>query len=171
MLGCLWNRSRLQRFVGGESTPRATRAVSLHLERCTSCRAEVQGFRRQRALIQGARIHGAEPDWTGFWPGIRARIAGGTPKPMRAAWWLPLWMPIWGHPRVALGGILASTLAAALLLWPSAQVTVPVVMAAPVQVQDVSAADPHRSVMVYSSPEEDVTVIWVFNPEEQDGQS
>jgi hypothetical protein len=44
-------------------------------------------------------------------------------------------------------------------------------LAAPVVVQDVSSADPDRSVMVYSSPDDDVTVIWVFNPGEQDEQS
>ena len=38
-------------------------------------------------------------------------------------------------------------------------------------VQEVSSADPDRSVMVYSSPDDDVTVIWVFNPAEQDEQS
>ena len=35
----------------------------------------------------------------------------------------------------------------------------------------VSTADPDRSVMVYSNPDDDVTVIWVFNPMEQDEQS
>jgi hypothetical protein len=44
-------------------------------------------------------------------------------------------------------------------------------MAAPVQVQDVSTTDPSRSVMVYSNPDDDVTVIWVFNPMEPDEQS
>ena len=44
-------------------------------------------------------------------------------------------------------------------------------LAAPVMVQDVSTDDPNRSVMVYSSPDDDVTVIWVFNPGEQDEQS
>jgi len=40
-----------------------------------------------------------------------------------------------------------------------------------VQVQDVSTSDPNRSVMVYSNPDDDVTVIWVFNPSEPDEQS
>ena len=63
-----------------------------------------------------------------------------------------------------------SSLAAALVLWPSPETT-KAAMAAPVQVQDVSTADPDRSVMVYSNPDDDVTVIWVFNPSEQDEQS
>ena len=88
----------------------------------------------------------------------------------RDPWWLPFWKPVWGHPRVALGGLVISGLAAALVLWPSAETT-KAAMAAPVQVQDVSTTDPSRSVMVYSNPDDDVTVIWVFNPMEPDEQS
>ncbi len=38
--------------------------------------------------------------------------------------------------------------------------------ASPVSVQDVSADDPERSVMVYSSRTHGVTVIWVFGSSE-----
>jgi hypothetical protein len=38
--------------------------------------------------------------------------------------------------------------------------------ASQVNVQDVSADDPSRSVMVYSSRDPGVTVIWVFNSTE-----
>jgi hypothetical protein len=95
------------------------------------------------------------------------RIAGEAPQPIRESWWLPFWKPVWGHPRVALGSLMVSSLALGLVLWPSP----PVALAARVVVQEVSSADPDRSVMVYSSPDDDVTVIWVFNPGEQDEQS
>jgi len=95
------------------------------------------------------------------------RIARGTPEPVREPWWLPFWKPVWGHPRVALGSLMVSSLALGLVLWPSP----PVTLAAPVVVQDVFSADPNRSVMVYSNPDDGVTVIWVFNPGEQDEQS
>jgi hypothetical protein len=111
----------------------------------------------------------ADPGWSGFWPSIRARIARETPQPVLESWWLPFWKPVWGHPRVALGSVVVSTLAAVLVLWPSPQATKAV--AASVQVQDVSTADPDRSMMVYSSPDDDVTVIWVFTPAEPDEQS
>jgi hypothetical protein len=70
---------------------------------------------------------------------------------------------------VALSGLAISTLAIALVFWPSAPVSR--VIVAPVEVQDVSTPDPNRSVMVFSNPDADVTVIWVFNPAEQDEQS
>jgi hypothetical protein len=109
----------------------------------------------------------ADPEWAGFWPAVRVRIASEAPRPVRESWWLPYWKPVWGHPRVALGSLMVSSLALGLMLWPGA----PGTLAAPVTVQEVSSADPDRSVMVYSSPDDDVTVIWVFNPAEQDEQS
>jgi hypothetical protein len=111
-----------------------------------------------------------DPDWAGFWPAVSRRIAAEHPAPVRDAWWLPYWKPVWGHPRVALGGLAISALVAALVVWPSPQTTTPA-LAGTVQVQDVSTSDPNRSVMVYSNPDDDVTVIWVFNPSEPDEQS
>ncbi|HTG12977.1 MAG TPA: hypothetical protein VK746_19445 [Candidatus Eisenbacteria bacterium] len=122
---------------------------------------------RIRLLVRSAAPDVADPEWAGFWPAVRVRIASEAPRPVRESWWLPYWKPVWGHPRVALGSLMVSSLALGLMLWPGA----PVTLAAPVTVQEVSSADPDRSVMVYSSPDDDVTVIWVFNPAEQDEQS
>lgn len=169
-LGCLWNRPRLERLVDGALGPRAGRAATSHAARCPRCGGEVEQLTRLRLLIRSSAADVADPDWAGFWPVVRVRIAREAPRPVRESWWLPVWKPVWGHPRVALGSLMVSGLAAALVLWPSPQVTVPT-FAAPVVVQDVSSADPDRSVMVYSSPDDDVTVIWVFNPGEQDEQS
>ncbi|MGH7375744.1 MAG: hypothetical protein ACREJY_16130 [Candidatus Rokuibacteriota bacterium] len=168
-LGCLWNRRRLEGFVDGALGSRAGRMAAEHVSGCARCRSEVERLGRLRLLVRCAHAEPADPDWSGFWPSVRTRIARETPQPVRESWWLPFWKPVWGHPRVALGSVAVSTLAAALVLWPSPQAIKAV--AAPVQVQDVSTADPDRSVMVYSSPDDDVTVIWVFNPAEQDEQS
>jgi anti-sigma factor RsiW len=170
-LGCLWNRPRLERLVDGALRGRMARVATAHVAGCPGCGQEVERLHRLRRLVRSAAAPVADPDWVGFWPAVRLRIASEAPRPVREAWWLPFWKPVWGHPRVALGSLMASGLAAALVLWPSSQVTVPRALAAPVVVQDVSTADPDRSVMVYSNPDEDVTVIWVFNPAEQDEQS
>jgi hypothetical protein len=169
-LGCLWSRPRLERLVDGALGPRMGRVASAHASRCADCRAEMDRLRRLRVLVQSVETQVADPDWAAFWPAVRQRIAAERPAPVRDAWWLPYWKPVWGHPRVALGGLVVSSLAAALVLWPSPETT-KAAMAAPVQVQDVSTADPDRSVMVYSNPDDDVTVIWVFNPSEPDEQS
>ncbi len=126
---------------------------------------------RLRALVQGALPAPAEPDWSGFWPALRARLLLERPRPFRDAWWLPFWRPFWGHPRLALGGVMVAVFAATLSFWPGGEVMPPAAWAAPVVVQDVATADPNRGVMVYSNPEHEVTVIWVFNSEESGDES
>jgi anti-sigma factor RsiW len=166
-LGCLWNRPRLERLVDGALGPRAGRAATSHAARCSRCGGEVAQLTRLRLLVRNAAPDVVDPEWADLWPAVRVRIAREAPRPVRESWWLPFWKPVWGHPRVALGSLMVSSLALGLVLWPGA----PVTRAAPVVVQDVSSADPDRSVMVYSNPDDDVTVIWVFNPGEQDEES
>lgn len=170
-LGCLWNRPRLERLVDGAIGARPGRMATAHVLRCVGCRSEMERLRQLRALVQSSQVVVADPDWSGFWPAVRLRIAAEAPQPVQDSWWLPFWKPVWGHPRVALGGFVVSSLAAVLVLWPSPQATMSKAVAAPIEVQDVSTADPDRSVMVYSNPDDDVTVIWVFNPGDPDEQS
>lgn len=99
-----------------------------------------------------------EPDWSGFWVTVRARIMSEEPRPVRESWWFPFWKPVWGHPRVAFGAVVLAVLVTAFTFWPADDTA----YASPVRVQDVSADDPERSVMVYSSRAHGVTVIWVF---------
>jgi anti-sigma factor RsiW len=147
------------------------RIAARHAAQCPGCGREVERLRRIRSLLRNAAADVPDPDWTGFWPAVRVRIAQEAPRPVRDAWWLPYWKPVWGHPRVAMSGLVISTLAIALVFWPSVHAPVSRAVAAPVEVQDVSTPDPNRSVMVFSNPDDDVTVIWVFNPSEQDEQS
>jgi anti-sigma factor RsiW len=170
-LGCLWNRLRLERWADGALSAAGTRFVTAHLNRCSTCHAEADRLTRLRTLVRSVALDPAEPDWSGFWPGVRARILSETPRPIRDAWWLPLWKPVWGHPRLAAGGLVVAALAALFVVWPGSNGQVPQASAAPVVVQDVWAPHPAQSVMVYSSPEEDVTVIWVFSSAAEDDES
>lgn len=169
-LGCLWSRPRLERLVDGSPDARPGRLVTSHVARCTDCRTRVEQLQRLRSLVREAAAPVSDPDWSGFWPAVSRRIAAEHPRPVRDAWWMPFWKPVWGHPRMALGSLAVSALVAFLVLWPSPETTTPA-LAGTVQVQDVSTTDPDRSVMVYSNPDDDVTVIWVFNSPEQDEQS
>lgn len=170
-LGCFWNRLRLERYTDGTLGARVGRRVRAHLDGCPACRGEAERLSGIRALVHSALPHPAEPDWAGFWPAVRVRIAEGGSRPIRDPWWLPLWKPVWGHPRLAFGGIMAGALALAFALWPGGERQVPVAWAGPVLVQDVATADPDQSVMVYSSPEHDLTVIWVFSPDTSNDES
>ena len=164
-LGCLWNRSRLERYVDGALGSRSARWVEAHLGHCPACLARTESFRRLRALVRAATPDPGEPDWTGFWPVVHARILRERRKPVRDPWWMPVWRPFWGHPRLALGSVLTAGLILAVSLWPAGDEQNSVAWADPVIVQDVSTPDPDRSVMVYSSPDQALTVIWLLGPD------
>ncbi len=134
--------------------------MAAHLRACRQCLDRADSARQLRALTNlGAVDVVDEPDWSTFWPGVHARIAREKPAPVKDAWWLPLWRPFWGHPRLSLGGALAAGLLVTLSLW-----SVPdPISSGTVIVQDVSTPDPDKSVMVYSSPDQSVTVIWLFS--------
>jgi anti-sigma factor RsiW len=160
---CLWIRSRLERYVDGALGPRLTRSVKAHLDHCSACLERVENVVRLETLVRSAVPVPADPDWGGFWVGIHSRILTEKPRPVRDPWWVPFWRPFWGHPRLAMGGAMAVVVAVILSLWPGGEGPVPVAWAGPVVVQDVGTADPERSVMVYSTPDHALTVIWLFS--------
>jgi anti-sigma factor RsiW len=159
---CAVVRGRLERHADGALAPRATRLVTAHLPGCPTCRTAFEKLTRLRALVREASSVVAEPDWSGFWSPVRTRIVTEEPRPVRESWWVPFWKPVWGHPRLAFGAVLLAILVVTFSFWPADDAA----FASQVNVQDVSADDPSRSVMVYSSRDPGVTVIWVFNSTE-----
>ena len=100
---CLWNRPRLERYADGALTPRLTRSVEAHVGSCEACLGRLDREVHLRSLVKSAIPEPGEPDWTGFWPGVQARLLREKPAPIRDdPWWVPLWRPFWGHPRLAL---------------------------------------------------------------------
>jgi anti-sigma factor RsiW len=171
MVSCLWMRPRLERYADGALGARLAGTVQAHVARCGDCLTRLESHDRLRSLVKLTLAAPAEPDWTGFWPGIQVRIAREAPTRSRERWWVPLWKPVWGHPRLALGGALAAVLALFLSLWPGSEGQVSTAWAGPVVVQDVAAPDPDRSVMVYSTSDHSLTVIWLFNSSEATEES
>jgi len=59
---------------------------------------------------------------------------------------------------------MVAVLVAVFSLWPlpDRQGQIPVAWAGPVVVQDLSTPDPERTVMVYSTPDQALTVIWLL---------
>jgi len=159
---CAVVRRRLERHADGALAPRATRLVTAHLPGCPTCRTAFEKLTRLRTLVREAASTVTEPDWSGFWPPVRTRIVTEEPRPVRESWWVPFWKPVWGHPRLAFGAVLLAILVVTFSFWPADDAA----FASQVNVQDVSADDPSRSVMVYSSRDPGVTVIWVFNSTE-----
>ena len=158
MLTCLRTRRRIGAYLDGALDDRAARSTAIHLSGCAVCQREAEQLRRVRALIQrtlGPVSGPPEPDWTGFWPGIVRGIQDArhheepTPAPKR-----------WRQPRWALGGALAAVLLGSLTFWQV--MSTPLVREAPIVISSAHTEDPRGTVMVYSTHERDVTVVWVL---------
>lgn len=141
-------------YLDGALDERRAGLSAAHLATCPTCQHEADALQRLRALLRRS-LDAREPDWTGFWPGVlrgiegRRRTAAAPAAPAR-------WRPAW-----ALGGALTAALLVSLTVWkmapdrsgPEAAVTV----------NSAATESPGGSVMVYSTPEQGVTVVWVFD--------
>lgn len=157
MLSCYFHRRRIGAWLDGALDDRLSRSTAAHVDRCGRCTGEAASLKRLKSLLS-AVPKAEEPDWTGFWPGVVRGIQDAREprrERRRAAWLRPRW---------AYGGALAAALLVSLSMWQ----LVPMKPApeSPVIVRSADTGDPQATVMVYSTPERDLTVVWVFGLEE-----
>jgi len=161
VLTCFRTRRRLGAYLDGALEPGATRTTAAHLAGCVRCQAEVDGLRKLRSALRETLSVAVPTDWTGFWPGVVRGIERerqGAAVPVRQSWQGRRGL---SHPRLAFGSALAATVVAALTLW---QVLLPTpAPAEPIIVHAADSEHPGASVMVYSPPERDLAVVWVFD--------
>ena len=149
-------RRRLGAYLDGALDDADNRWTERHLTTCAACQAEVEQLRRLKTLIADASAV-PEPDWTGFFPGIvrgieDERRAAATPARAPARRWWPQW---------AMGGAALASLALGFVLWQGTGIPAE----AAVVVTDADTENPGGTVMVYSAPEKDLAVVWVFDGE------
>ena len=160
MLTCYRTRRRIGAYLDGALDQETARSTGAHVASCGGCQREAGELRRLRGLLQGA-LTPAEPDWTGFWQGVVRGIEDrreARPVPVSRRWWQTAWRPRW-----ALGGAFAALLIA-VGVWQWAPGARP--SEAGVLVTSASTEDPRGTVMVYSTKEQDVAVVWVFGLED-----
>jgi anti-sigma factor RsiW len=173
---CWLVRRRLGAYQDGELGSGARSRVETHAGRCEACRRELAGLGRLRAALALDVADPPEAAWAAFWPQVRAQIRTAGPEPA----WRRARGAIFNRPRLALAPALAACALAVLAVvapWqrapqgpphtPPAQGTGAAQSAAldQVVIQSIETADPDVPVMVYASPESDVTVLWVFGLE------
>jgi anti-sigma factor RsiW len=157
-LTCYRTRKRLGAYLDEALDVETARATAAHIASCEGCRREAESLRRLHALLR-RNLSPAQPDWTGFWQGVVRGIEdqkAARPAPALRRWWRPAWRPRW-----ALGSALAAALLVTLGVWQWTP-TGPVPAQAGVMVTSARTEDPRGTVMVYSTPEQDVAVVWVF---------
>lgn len=159
-LRCLWIRRWIGPYVDRSLPEGRARGVAHHLDCCAHCRHLALRRTRLTALVRGVAVETTEPPWTDFWPAVRARIVsegrlvGRPPWRARPAWHLA-WLP-----RLAVGSAIAGTLLLSLLLWTSDERLEPSMPGIVVRALEMS--HPDTNVMVFSTQEHEMTVIWVF---------
>lgn len=163
---CLWIRRRIGPYLDRALPESRARGVARHVSGCAGCRQWVQRHERLTALLRGVAAETTEPNWSGFWPGLRTRIlsasplGGGRPTHPR---WVPRALPGWPRPwlpRLAVGSAMAAILLVGLFFWRSDEPVEPQIPGVVVRALEMS--HPNTSVMVFSAPEHEMTVIWVF---------
>ena len=175
---CWLIRRRLGAYQDGELPPGARRRVEAHLRGCQPCSQQVQALAAAPDRAGARRADPSEAVWTAFWPQVRARIAAPAPAP--ASGWERAWDAVRVRPRLALAPALAAGALAVLAVvapWQRApqQSARPGVVAGGLEttgtqpagldqvvIQSIETEDPDLPVMVFASPESDVTVLWVF---------
>jgi anti-sigma factor RsiW len=161
VLGCYFKRRRIGAYLDGVLPGRQARAIAAHLEGCADCQETARTLGRLRELVRSAVV-APEPDWAGFWPGIIRGIEAGTDlraptRPER----------ILRYPRAAIAGVVG----AALLVVTVWQGDSPVSPGGATAVAVANTEHPGGSVMVYTPPGDDMTVIWVFGLDASPGAS
>jgi anti-sigma factor RsiW len=162
-LTCYRTRRRIGAYLDGALDPATAQSTAAHIDSCQRCQQESDELRRLGGLLRRT-LTPAEPDWAGFWQGIVRGIEDrqhARPRAASRSWWRSGWQPRW-----ALGGAVAAALLAAVGVWQWAP-TGPRPSEAGVIVTSARTEDPRGTVLAYSTPEQDVAVVWVFGLDQE----
>lgn len=154
-------RRRLGAYLDGALTGSQARRAEAHIAGCPACQNELEAFRRLKAAVHRS-LSTADPDWTGFWQGV---VRGVEDQRLRAP--LPDRVPrraVW-RSQWAMGGALAVVVLLSVTLWQNLGLSPGSIADAPIVVNAASTGEPDGSVMVYSTSDKAVTVVWVFDGE------
>lgn len=158
-LRCLWIRRRIGPYLDRALPEDQAQGVVRHLDSCVHCRESARRWERLTALVREAAVVPPEPLWAEFWPSIRARIVEAAPVGDQPAWGTrPAW-PLEWLPRLLVGSAVVGIVLLGAVLWRSEnhRELVPGIV-----VRALEVSNPRTSVMVFSPPEQEMTVIWVF---------
>lgn len=154
MLICYRTRRRIGAYLDEALGDRESARAAAHIAVCVRCHAEVESLRRVSVMLRQGMPSPAPPDWTSFWEGIRRGIeAPHVEAPARPRW----------RPRLVVGTAGALAVAASLVvLWQGPWLSLTPRVASVISVSSADTDHPGGTVMVYSPPERDLAVVWLF---------
>jgi anti-sigma factor RsiW len=154
VLTCYRTRRRIGAYLDDALGGRASSRTAAHIAGCARCHAELTSLRRLATMLRQSAPSPTLPDWTGFWEGVRR----GIERPAVAAAPRPRW-----RPRLVVGAAAALAVVTSLVLWQAPRSPFTSQAAAEISVSSANTSHPRGTVMVYSPPEKDIAVVWVFS--------
>jgi hypothetical protein len=153
VLTCYRTRRRIGAYLDDGLGDRASSKAAAHITGCARCHAELVSLRRLGTMLR-ENAPAPPPDWTGFWEGIRRGIDAPRPVEPRAR--------VGWRPRLVAGTAAAFVVGLSLILWQFPRAPFSSQAAAAITVNSADTSHPRGTVMIYSPPEKDLAVVWVF---------
>jgi anti-sigma factor RsiW len=157
VLSCYRTRRRIGAYLDQALGDRESARAAAHISACSRCHAELESLRRLSLMLRQSVPSPSLPDWTGFWEGIRRGLEAPRVE-VRAR---PRW-----RPRLVAATAGALAVATAVVLWQVPRSSLTPRADAAISVSSADTDHPGGTVMVYSPPERDLAVVWVFAPED-----
>jgi anti-sigma factor RsiW len=158
VLTCYRTRRRIGAYLDDALGDRASSKAFAHIAGCPRCHAELASLRRLEAMLREGSPSPSLPDWTGFWEGVRRGVEAPAVehriRPRRV------------RPRLVVGTAAALAVGASVIFWQIPRTPLSSQAVAAVTVNSADTQRPGGTVMIYSPPEKDLAVVWVFTEED-----
>jgi anti-sigma factor RsiW len=154
VLICYRTRRRIGAYLDEALGDRDAARAAAHIATCSRCHAELESFRRLATMLRHTMPAPTLPEWTGFWEGVRRGIE--TPRAPVA-----VVRPRW-RPRLVVGAAAAVAVLISAVLWQVPRLPFTSEAVAAISVNSADTDHPGGTVMIYSPPERDLAVVWVF---------
>jgi anti-sigma factor RsiW len=157
MLTCYRTRRRIGAYLDGALGDRESGVAAAHLAACPRCHAELDALRKISVRLKRDLASPAAPVWTGFWEGVRRGIEDSRGQiPTRAR-------PRWRR-QLVVSAAAAMAVVTVGIWWQMSRPPLVAQADAAISVSSAETEHPNRTVMIYTSPEKDLAVVWVFDP-------
>jgi hypothetical protein len=154
VLTCYRTRRRIGAYLDDALGDRASSRAAAHIGTCARCQSELVSLRRLATMLRQSAPVAPLPEWTGFWEGIVRRI-DASPVAMRAR---PRW-----RPRLVAASAAALVVGVSVALWQTPWSPSTSRAVAAISVNSADTTHPGGTVMVYTPPEKDLAVVWLFS--------
>jgi len=154
VLTCYRTRRRIGAYLDDALGDRASSKAAAHIAACVRCRSELVSLRRLATMLRQSAPPTPLPEWTGFWEGIVRRIDAPAVEVRSRSRWRPR--------LVAASAAAALAVGVSVAVWQAPWVPFASQAVAAISVNSADTTHPGGTVMIYTPPEKDLAVVWLF---------